>query len=335
MSVTMVDVAAAAGVSLKSVSNYFNDYPYMSEDLRSRIERAVQELGYQVNSSARSLRSGRTRTIALVVPELNQPYFAQLAEDVIASARELGMHVAIETTRADPEREREVLTGRVGPAADGIIFETVTLGQSEIPFDAVQRPLVLIGERISSPQSDAVTMDNLSGAAEAVSHLIAQGRRRILALGHNPSALNPSAAHLREQGYRRAHEDAGLEVDPELIVQETRWRWPSGAAAMEEVLRRGVEFDAVFGFNDALALGAMTSLGRAGISIPEDVSVVGFDNVEEGELLAPTLTTVDAGRRQIARHAVEMLAERIGDPGESREPRSVVVPSRLVHRESA
>jgi len=331
----MMDVAQRAGVSLKSVSNYFNDYPYMTDGLRERIRIAAAELDFRVNQSARSLRSGRTSNIALVVPELSQIYFSNLAEDVIAAAGKQGFNVSILTTDNKASREIDVLTGKIGPAVDGIIFETVALSQRDIPFDQVRCPLVLIGERVEDAQADRVSMNNVDGAMSAVNHLIEQGRRRIVALGYGPEARHPSAASRRFEGYERALRDAGIDTDPSLVVNPRYWRWPDGVESMTEFIESGVDFDAVFAFCDALAFGAMAATLRAGLTIPGDVAVVGFDNVGESAVTFPSLTTVDPGRSMIAESAVSLLLDRIrGERADDAEPKHIIAPHHMVVRDS-
>jgi DNA-binding LacI/PurR family transcriptional regulator len=330
----MVDVAKAAGVSLKSVSNYFNEYPHMTPQLRSRIERAVEQLDYRVNGSARSLRSGSTGSIALVVPELAQPYFAELAQDVVKEAQAQGVSVSVEVTEADGANEYALITGARGPFVDGIIFEAVAMGQDDIPFDKVRVPLVLIGERATGQApSDFVTMNNLPAAFDATAHLIGRGSRRIVALGAT-DADYPSAYLLRLQGYQRALEVAGLMVDPALVLRAPAWRTPEGISAITGLIASGVEFDAVFGFNDALALGALIALQRAGRSVPGEVAVVGFDNLPAAEYTYPALTTIDPGRQEIARLAVDLLLERIHSGADGRAPQRITVPHTLVVRET-
>jgi len=336
VSATMMDVARLAGVSLKSVSNYFNDYPHMTDELRDRICAAAAELDFRVNQSARSLRSGRTSNIALVVPELSQIYFANLAENVIAAARQQGFNVSILTTGNEAARELDVLTGKIGPAVDGIIFETVALAQREIPFDQVRCPLVLIGERVEDAEVDRVSMDNVNGAMSAVNHLLERGRRRIVALGYGPESRRPSAASRRFEGYERALREAGIEPDPELVATPASWRWPDGGEAMAALMESGVEFDAVFAFCDALAFGAMAAVQRAGKTVPTDVAVVGFDNVEESAATFPSLTTVDPGRSMIASSAVGLLLDRIrGERPRGGEPQHVVASHHIVVRGSS
>lgn len=324
----MKQVANHAGVSIKTVSNYVNGYPHMSAPTRERIAASIKELGYRVNQSARSLRAGRTRTIGLLVPDVRQAYFPNLMTEIDEQAGRQGLSVAVMTTRGDPELERSFLLGDSGPDVDGIIFESAGLGADELPPAVTQRPLVIIGERVVGHESvDIISMDNEAAAHAAVHYLLSTGRRRILALGHRPSMGAPSASSTRLQGYRLAHEEAGVPVDEDLVPLCDVWSWEDGIAVTEQVMHKGVEFDAVFAFCDALALGVLVALQRAGKKIPEDVAVMGFDDIDEAAMTFPALSTVDGGRAWIADQAVTALLGQLN--GEEREPKSMVAPFAL------
>lgn len=332
----MHEVAARAGVSIKTVSNYVNGYPYMRDSTKERVQQAINELQYKVNLSARSLREGRTRTVALVVPELNQAYFAELAQAVISFAAVGGLRVFIETTGGDPEREREILTGARGWLFDGLIFGPLGLGGGELGAMKSDVPVVFIGDRIEGSEFDYVTMANADAAEAATSHLLRAGRRRIVALGADDSAA-PSAPSLRRLGYERAHDGFDAPTHQELFIGPLEWHRSAGSAAVASLLDSGVKFDAIFGFNDALALGAMRELQRRSIRIPEDVAVVGFDDTEDAAFSTPSLTTVNPGREEIARLAVELLVDRMAhvEDDDTRQASPVVTGFELVVRESA
>jgi DNA-binding LacI/PurR family transcriptional regulator len=310
MSATMADVARLAGVSKKTVSNFFNDYPYMTPETRSRIETAIASLNYRVNISARNLSSGRTGTIALAIPEIAHPYFAELAQAVITAAQVRGLNVVVEVTHGDHDRELAVLRGASGRYVDGLLFHPIALGPEDIESATLDIPVVLIGDRAYAGRFDFVTVANEAGARQMTEALIARGRRRIVALGMEHSDL-PTAAALRFQGYSHALEAAGVPVDEELLIGPIPWNRSSGAAAITRLVEDGVAFDAVFGFNDAIALGALAELQRRGFAVPAEVSIVGFDDIEEAGLAYPPLTTLDSGRDWIAGRAIERLSERL------------------------
>ena len=267
MSVTLHDVARAAGVSIKTVSNVINDYPHVRPATRARVNVAIDELGYQPNLSARSLRSGRTGAIALALPELSLSYFAELADSVIRAAERVGQVVIIEHTGGDRERELQMLASSQRKMTDGLIFSPLGMGMDDVARLNVSYPLVLLGERIFEGPTDHVTMRNIEAARAATEHLIARGRRRIAVVGAHEGEVVGSAG-LRLRGYLEALEAAGIPFDERLIVPTTLWHRSNGAIAMRELLSRDVPFDAVFGLNDTLALGAMRVLQEAGYRIP-------------------------------------------------------------------
>ena len=333
MAVTLHDVARVAGVSIKTVSNVINDYPHIRPATKQRVEDAIAELGYTPNLTARNLRSGRTGAIALALPDLGLAYFAELAAAVIAEAEASGVSVLVEQTGADPDRERELLRSPRLKLTDGLIFSPLGMGQEDAAALAVPYPLVLLGERIFDGPTDHVTMRNVEAARAATAYLLASGRRRIAVVGAHEGEIIGSAA-LRLQGYREALEEAGIPFDEDLIGYTTFWHRANGALSMRELLARGVEFDAVFGLNDTLALGAMRVLQEAGRRVPDDVAVIGFDDLDEAEYSIPSLTTVDPGRGWIAKTAVKTLLERIGGEVDA-PPRTLLADFRILERESA
>ena len=334
MAVTLHDVARLAGVSIKTVSNVINDYPHIRPATRERVEHAIAELGYTPNLTARNLRSGRTGAIALAVPDLGLPYFAELAASVIAAAESAGAVVLVEQTGGDRDRELDLLRSPRLKLTDGLIFSALGMGQADVAALEVPFPLVLLGERIFDGPTDHVTMRNVEAARVATEYLLASGRRRIAVVGANPGKVIGSAG-LRLRGYRDALEAAGLPYDESIVVETTLWHRANGADAMRELFARGVEFDAVFGLNDTLALGAMRVLQESGVRVPNEVAVIGFDDLDEAEYSIPSLTTVDPGRRWIAETAVRTLLERIVAGESVGPPRLLLADFRVAVRESA
>jgi len=333
MAATLHDVARLAGVSIKTVSNVINDYPHIRPVTREKVERAVAELGYTPNLTARNLRSGKTGAIALAVPDLSLPYFAELAANVIAAAESAGLVVLIEQTGSDRQRELELLRSPRLKLTDGLIFSPLGMGQEDAEALRVPYPLVVLGERIFDGPADHVTMRNVEAARAATEFLIANGRRRIAVIGAHEGEVIGSAG-LRLRGHREALEAAGIAFDESLMGYTTLWHRSNGARAMRELLAGGAQFDAVFGLNDTLALGAMRVLQEAGLRIPTDVAVIGFDDIDDAEYSIPSLTTVDPGRGWIARAAVDTLRARID--GDAPEAVSLhLADFHIVERESA
>lgn len=334
MVATLHDVARLAGVSIKTVSNVIHDYPHIRPATRDRVERAIAELGYTPNLTARSLRSGRTGAIALAVPELGLSYFAELAASVIEAAEEAGAVVLVEQTGGDRDRELDLLRSPRLKMTDGLIFSPLGMGQDDVGHLDVPYPLVVLGERIFDGPADHVTMQNVEAARAATEFLLRSGRRRIAIIGAHEGEVIGSAG-LRLRGYREALEGAGIPYDESIIGYTTLWHRANGARCMRELLDRGAEFDAVFGLNDTLALGAMRALQESGRRVPDDVAVVGFDDLDEARYSIPSLTTVDPGQEWIARTAVRTLLERIEDPLAGGPPRLLLADFTVAERESA
>ncbi len=312
---TLRDVAELAGVSARTVSNVVNGYARVTERTREKVERAIKELGYRPNVLARNLANGRSGQIAVVVPYLDTPYFAELLQAIIPRARERGYNVLIDQTDGDPAHERDLI--RRGARAllfDGMIFSPLGLAQEDLDDGDPTLPLVVLGERSSNGTFDHVGIDDVAASREATAHLIGLGRRRIAAIGDQPYPTG-EAAQLRTLGYRQAHAEAGLPVDESLIIQTPRFNRADGSGAMRLLLDREDPPDAVFCYSDLVALGALHEVLERGLRVPEDIALIGYDDIEEGRYSNPTISTISPDKVTIAATAVERLLARIGSTG--------------------
>ncbi|MFJ4028608.1 LacI family DNA-binding transcriptional regulator [Paenarthrobacter sp. NPDC089989] len=317
MAVTMNDVARAAGVSLKTVSNVINNYEFIRPTTKQRVLDAIDELGYEANLTARSLRSGKTSMLGLVLADLNIPYYAELASDVMKAAWQRGYRVLVEQSGNEAGHERAALQGQFRSLTDGLLFIPLALDADQIIEAAGKKPLVLLGEFVQDPRLDIVLIRNHDAAAAVTTHLLSTGRRRIAVLGaHDGDTTGTSG--LRLTGYKAALAAAGVEYESALVVP-CDWRRDGGAEAIGRLLESGVGFDAVFGLNDAVALGALHALQVRGMDVPGEIAVAGFDDIDEARFSSPSLTTVAPGRTEIAERAVELLIERIEGKGSAVE----------------
>jgi DNA-binding LacI/PurR family transcriptional regulator len=340
MGARLQDVATAAGVSVRTVSNVVNDFPHVAAGTRARVQATIDELGYRPNLAARTLRRSRTGLVSLVVPELDSPYFAELAARIVAGAHSYGWTVLIDQTRGDEEHERRLIHGVRNQLVDGLIFSPWSVPPAELLARTDDIALVLLGEHGLEDPLDAgrfsrVVIDNVAAAQEATAHLLAGGARRIAAVGLQPH-LHNCTAHLRVRGYRAALSAAGIAPDPALEVPVRALHRADGAQAfgtlLDRLAARGEQLDGAFFFTDELALGGVRAAVERGLHVPTDLTVAGFDDIVDGRFSVPTLTTIAPDKQGIADAALRSLADQLAGSGAG-----VAVPARhrLVVRESS
>jgi DNA-binding LacI/PurR family transcriptional regulator len=327
--VTMADVARSAGVSTMTVSNVINGRPRVGAATRERVLAAISDLGYQVNLAARHLRAGRTGVVGLAVPELERPYFGQLAARLADRFEGHGLRIVMERTGASREGELDAVAFSRLRMYDGLILSVVDIDPAELAQIRTDAPVVMIGERALPSRFDHVMMDNVDGARQATAHLLATGARRVALLGGNPDRTANMPA-LRAEGYALAHTEAGVPMDPELTVR-CRFTLEAGYAAIRSLLDRGIAFDAVFALTDVTAMGALRALADAGLRVPDDVQVVGFDDIDEAPYLVPALSSINPGHEEMADAIVSLLIAQLGG-GPTGDPTELIVPARLVAR---
>ncbi len=331
--VTITDVAHEAEVSVASVSNYLNHYPYMRPVTKQKIQAAIDDLGYSVNSSARNLRSGRTGLISLAIPDLRQPYFSELAENIIGVARGYGYGVLVQSTDEDRGREIEALRSMDLKITDGLILSPVQITNTDIERTAVDCPLVILGERVLNPPAPHVQLDNIAASGEVTRVLLSQGCRRIAVIGGSYRSNDTSSRTLRTRGYVQALMDAGRAVDPRYIRETKNWTSLDGARATKAMYDDGLRPDAIFALNDLLALGVVSQLREMGVDIPRQVRVVGFDNITQARYSIPSLTTIDPGKGEVARRAFASLLAQMSENHRGKAT-EITVPYTMIFRDS-
>jgi DNA-binding LacI/PurR family transcriptional regulator len=331
MSPTLHDVALVAGVSYRTVSNVINEHPHVRATTRDRVNAAIALVGYRPNYAARMLRLGRTDIIRLALPELDQPHFSGFASRVIEEANAQGLVVLTEQTHDSRPGEFASLaaTGRL--ATDGLLIYPALIEPGDLNRILEHASIVLLGQNLVDDRVDQVTLRDVEGAEAATEHLLMLGHRHIAVIGAD-APLHPGASVLRLEGYRNALARHGLDFDPTLVASVDSWRRRDGAEGVRRLLESGAGFSAVFAFNDTLALGVSYELQAQGRKVPADVSVVGFDNIDDAQFASPPLTTVDPGWGELARIAVETLVERMAHP--DAPTRLLQSDARLVERES-
>lgn len=316
--VTIKDVARESGVSIKTVSNVLNDTGSMRPETRERVERAIKRLGYRLNTSARSLKTGATKLIGLGVFDFRQPFAPYLADKVIDAARKRGYGV-IACTYGIEHGLPAIIDETYRLGADGWLFFDERPLEHEAAILDQSYPIVLAGDYLSYGKTDWVTMPNEEAVRYVTTRLIEAGCKRIALVGapmdmrnlDRIMAAREGTEELRMQGYVHAFEQTGKTIDWNLVVPCELIDREGGAKAAT-ALANGIELpDVILCLTDAAALGTMAELQRHGIRIPEDVQVIGFDGIPDGEYSTPSLTTIDPSIGDYADKAVEMLIERI------------------------
>ncbi|WP_344810240.1 LacI family DNA-binding transcriptional regulator [Microlunatus aurantiacus] len=325
------DVAARAGVSLKTVTNVVHQRPYVKAETRARVQAAIDELDYRPSLAGRQLQSGRSNMITLAVPRIDEPYLGALAHRLIAAAAPRGYTVVMDETGGRVEREEQAARGYPGHGIDGVIYSPLALNPQLLAAMSRDTPMVLLGEPLPGSSADYVAIDNQGSAHEVVDHLVAQGRRRFVFLGGQPG-LYPGVGEQRALAVDHRLAEHGLAPD-DLVITTGRFRRGEGARRTRESLERLRDCDALVCASDLLALGAMFALREAGIGTPDDIAVVGWDNIDDGAYSQPTLTSVAPDLGALAEKAVDALITRI--EGDRSESRSYVVPHELIIRRSS
>ncbi len=333
MTVHLKDIAAYTGFSAKTVSNVINgNYARVSAKTRVEILEAIEKLSYQPDIAARYLRKAHVGVIALAIPYLANPYFAEVANEITAVAAEHSYTVLLDCTQGKRENELLLVKGLRPHLIDGLILDAQSLTTEDLQPEEIKKPIVLLGERFFGSPYDHVIIDNVAAAHLATDHLLSLGRQRIAAIGILERSRSEAPA-LRLQGFLQALREAGQEIDPALLVPVDLWSRAGGAEAMRYLLSLKHPPDAVFCFNDLLALGAMSTLHEAGLRIPRDVAVVGVDDIEDGCYATPTLTTIAPDKEEMSRLAVTLLLGRIKGTRQQ-PPERIAVPFHLRVRKS-
>ncbi len=324
--VTVRDVASVSGVSISTVSRALSEPTRVASATRDRVLAAARELGYEPNRAASGLRSGRTATLGVVVPDLENPYFASVAKGVQARAREHGYGVFVVDVEEDATREADEVRTLLAQT-DGVVVASPRGTDDELVALVDRAPrgrAVLVNRRIEGVPS--VTADDVAGAVRALGHLRALGHRRVAYVGGPPMSWSD---RMRREGLRRA---AAADGEPTEIVDLGAFRPHVQGGYSAADLATGAGATAVVAYNDLVALGVEQRLRERGIAVPGQVSVVGFDDTFVATLASPPLTSVGTDLRAVGGAAVDLLVERLRDPDVP--VTHVVRPTELVVRAS-
>ncbi|WP_084077622.1 LacI family DNA-binding transcriptional regulator [Demequina sp. NBRC 110057] len=299
--VKLSDVAERAGVSVATVSKVVNGRYGVSKDTIATVQQVIDELGYAGNLSASSLRAQQTHVLGVLVADF-EPFSAELLKGAAKAAHGSGYELLSHSGGDTHGWERRSLARLGGTLIDGAVIVTPTVLDAETVV-----PIVAIDPHYGPNRLPTIDVDNFEGAERAAQHLIELGHRRIAFLGGRNEL---DSSHLREAGFRHAHAEAGIPVDPELVV-ETRYAPENAAEATMALLRLAEPPTAIMGANDLTALAAMEVAQQMGLSVPGDLSVMGFDDIPEAGLASPALTTVRQPLQEMGAAAMRMLLDRI------------------------
>jgi LacI family transcriptional regulator len=327
---TLTDVARLAGVSTMTVSRVINNSGYVSPEARARVTKAIAELGYMPNVLARQLRSKRTKTLALIVTDIANPFFTTIARGVEDAARAKGYAVMFCSTDESEEEETEYVRMLIGRQVDGVLLVPAAGNSSSVQLlNKHGLPVVVLDRHCESGDADEVRGDSEAGAYAVVRHLIDLGHRRIAVLT-GPEKVSTSAD--RVAGYKRALTESGLSCDEEQVLMG-QFNEESGFEMTRRLLDDGPRPTAVFAANNFIAFGAIRAFRQASMAIPGDVSIAVFDDLPQSWILDPFLTVVAQPAYEIGKQATELMLERLAGDAPV-EPRTIVLPSELIPRGS-
>jgi len=328
--VSIAQVARRAGVSVATVSRALNGKQSVREPTRRRVEQAVQALGYRINHLARSLRTDESRLLLALVPDIGNPFYAQIVQGIDRVVQDNGYSLLLCETGADASRERRYLDLLQTRRADGAICLDPDTVQQALHEQGMAFPWVACCEFDDQSAVPYVGIDNRAAAAQAVSYLIGKGRTRIALVNSDTRFMY---ARQRRQGYVDALSAAGLPVQPRYCLEVDSLDFSAGRAAAARLLKLKQPPDAIFAVSDTLAIGVLRGAREAGLDVPGDVAVMGFDDIALARQTYPALTTVAQPMRELGEQAARLLLARLA--GDASGAAGVVLPHRLVLRESA
>lgn len=321
-------MADRAGVSTSTVSHVINETRYVSSDLQARVRQAMAELGYRPNALARSLRVKRSDTLGMIVPDIANAFFAEIVRAVEDVAFQQGYSLFLCNSERDLEKERLFTSVLVEKQVDGIVFVAVGASMELVEQLADVTPVVVIDRELAGLAVDVVLADNLAGGKMAAQHLVDLGHRRIACIT-GPSDLSLSAQ--RVIGYREVLQQAGVAYDERLVLRGS-FDFASGYQCTAQLLALDEPPTAIFACNDVMAMGALRAAAEAGCRVPQELSILGFDDAPLASYTTPPLSTVAQPVPDFGQTAIRMLLERIQD--HALPPRRALLPMRLVVRAS-
>jgi LacI family transcriptional regulator len=332
MTPTIKDIAARAGISYATVSRALNGKYGVSQATRDKVMALAEEMGYSPNAIAQGLVNRATKTVGLVIPDITSPFFPRVALGVEDTMMDAGFSVFLCNTNWDLEREKNALSQLARKQVDGILLSTIAGHAEEVEKQISKRlPLVYLSSYPEGTERSYVRLDNIKGADMAVSHLLSRGRRRIAFIG---SSQEPHSLEDRLEGYRKALKRAGLAQSEDLIVLG-EFQEQSGYMLIRELFERGIVPDGVFAENDLIAMGVVQGVLDSGYRVPDDISVIGFDDIPITAHREIQLSTIHQPKYRIGQYAAEIMLHQVNqEPDERVIERKTLQPELIVRRSS-
>lgn len=330
--VTMRDIAQRAGVSVNTVSKALRGKTDISKETRQKILKIAKEIGYIKNTTAFALRSNETKTIGVIIEDSSNPFFAEVLKGIEAATRKFGYQLLLMNTETDPKLQSQAIRTLLERRVEGLLISP--FGQDIEDFEKLLKmnfPFVLLGRHMYKPNIDEIYNDEVKGGYLATKHLISKNKRRILFINTD---LNNSASKMRYEGYRKALDESMINLPEDyLILVPYNKNMEAGYQGVKKALEKGLDFDSIFCYNDMFAIGAVKALDEMGKRVPDEIPVVGYDDILFASYFRPPLTTVRIKKYEMGFEAFKILLEKIR--GRRKNCKQLVLDVELIIRGTA
>ena len=326
---TLKMVAEKAGVSVNTASRAINNKPDINEKTKKRILEIAQELGYIRNSAAVALRTKKTRTIGVVIADNRNPFYAEVLNGMEIAAREKNYHIILANTQRNYKKEEEAINLLLAKRVDGLLIAPVQDRDDDIKkLIEANIPFVIVGRDFNDIDLDAVYNDEVKGGFLATEYLIKKGHKKIAFIN---GVLHKSPAKGRLKGYKKALKECEIPFNDALIsVGDIDVK--DGYERTKKLFEKGLDFTAIFAYNDMMAFGSMQAIKEKGLRIPEDIGLVGYDDIQFSSLISPSLTTIRLKKKELGIESVKLLFSRIN--GNRKKPKKIVLDVDIIARKT-
>ena len=327
--ITLKMVAEKAGVSVNTASRAINNKSDINEKTKKRVLKVAQELGYVQNATAVALRTKKTRTLGVVIADNRNPFYAEVLNGIEEAAREKNYHIILANTQRDYRKEEEAINLLLAKRVDGLLITPVQDRDDDIKkLIKANIPFVVVGRDFENIEVEAVYNDEVKGGFLATEYLIKKGHKRIALID---GFLYKSPAKGRLEGYKKALNKYRIPLD-DLLISVGDINMEDGYERTKQMLEKNIDFTAIFAYNDMMAFGSMQAIKEKGLRIPEDIGLVGYDDIPFSSLISPSLTTIRLKKQDLGIESVELLLSRIN--GNRKKTKKIMLDVELVKRET-